>query len=44
MRKIIIDTDCGVDDAIAIMIALTYEDDVDIKAITTVTGIHMLIR
>jgi inosine-uridine nucleoside N-ribohydrolase len=38
MRKIIIDTDCGVDDAIAIMIALTYEDDVDIKAITTVTG------
>lgn len=38
MRKIIIDTDCGIDDAIAIMIALTYENEVEIKAITTVTG------
>ncbi|MGB9843092.1 MAG: nucleoside hydrolase [Caldisericia bacterium] len=38
MRRIIIDTDCGVDDAIAIMIALTYEDDVQINGITTVTG------
>jgi len=38
MRKIIIDTDCGIDDAIAIMIALTYEDDIQIKGITTVTG------
>lgn len=38
MRKIIIDTDCGIDDAIAIMIALTYENEVIIKGITTVTG------
>lgn len=38
MRKIIIDTGCGVDDAIAIMIALTFEDEVEIKGITTVTG------
>ena len=38
MRKIIIDTDCGIDDAIAIMIALTFENEVEIKGITTVTG------
>jgi inosine-uridine nucleoside N-ribohydrolase len=38
MRKIIIDTDAGIDDAIAIMIALTYENEVEIKGITTLTG------
>ncbi len=38
MRKIIIDTDAGIDDAIAIMIALTYVDEVEIKGITTLTG------
>lgn len=38
MRKVIIDTDAGIDDAIAIMIALSYEDDLEIKGITTLTG------
>lgn len=38
MRKIIIDTDAGIDDAIAIMIALSYENDLEIKGITTLTG------
>jgi len=38
MKKIIIDTDAGVDDAIAIMIALANENFVEIKGITTVTG------
>lgn len=37
MRKIIIDTDCGVDDAVAIMMALSA-DDVEIAGITTVSG------
>ena len=37
MRKILIDTDCGVDDAIAIMMALAT-DNVEIKGITTVSG------
>lgn len=37
MRKIIIDTDCGVDDAIAIMMALA-SDNVEIAGITTVSG------
>ena len=35
--KMIIDTDAGVDDAQAIMLALT-DPDVDVKAITTLTG------
>lgn len=38
MRKIIIDTDAGIDDAIAIMIALAFEDELEIKGITTLTG------
>lgn len=38
MKRIIIDTDCGIDDAIAIMIALSNEDSVKIEGITTVTG------
>lgn len=37
MRKIIIDTDTGSDDAVALMMALK-SDDVDILAITTVCG------
>lgn len=37
LRKIIIDTDCGVDDAVAIMMALSAED-VEIAGITTVSG------
>lgn len=37
MRKIIIDTDTGSDDAVALMMALK-SDDVDVLAITTVCG------
>lgn len=37
MRKIIIDTDCGSDDAVAIMMALKSEE-VRVEAITTVCG------
>ena len=37
MRKIIIDTDTATDDAIAIIMALQY-NDFDIRAITTVAG------
>ena len=37
MRKIIIDTDCGSDDAVALMMALKSES-VQIEAITTVCG------
>ena len=37
-KKIIIDTDAGVDDAIAIMMALGHSDVLDILAIITVTG------
>ncbi len=37
MRKIIIDTDCGSDDAVALMIALK-SNDVQVEAITTVCG------
>ena len=38
MRKIIIDTDAGIDDAIAIMIALSFEEEIEIKGITTLSG------
>ncbi|MDI6861429.1 MAG: nucleoside hydrolase [Caldisericia bacterium] len=38
MRKVIIDTDAGIDDAIAIMIALSFEENLVIKGITTVSG------
>ncbi|MCX8095199.1 MAG: nucleoside hydrolase [Caldisericia bacterium] len=38
MRKIIIDTDAGIDDAIAIMIALAHQNEIEIKGITTLTG------
>lgn len=37
MRKIIIDTDCGSDDAVALMMALKSKD-IHIEAITTVCG------
>ena len=37
MRKVIIDTDTATDDAIAIIMALKY-NDFDVKAITTVAG------
>ncbi len=37
-RKIVIDTDCGVDDAIAIMIALASPAEVSVLGITTVSG------
>ena len=37
-RPIIIDTDPGVDDTIAIMLANAHPDELDIKAITAVTG------
>lgn len=36
-RKIIIDTDCGIDDAVAIMIAVAYKE-IEILGITTVSG------
>ncbi len=36
MKKVVIDTDCGVDDAIAIIMAL--ENGLDVKGITTVSG------
>jgi len=37
-RKVLIDTDCGVDDAIAIMLALASPQEVDVVGITTVSG------
>ncbi len=36
-RKIIIDTDPGIDDAVAIAIAL-FDETLDVKLITTVAG------
>lgn len=38
MKKIIIDTDPGIDDAIALLLALKNRDKLDIKLITTVFG------
>ena len=38
MRKIIIDCDPGHDDAVTIMLAYSYEEEVDLAAITTVCG------
>ncbi|MGP6088820.1 nucleoside hydrolase [Antarctobacter jejuensis] len=37
-RKIIIDTDPGQDDAVAILVALASPDDLDVMGITTVAG------
>ena len=38
MKKIIIDTDPGIDDVIAILLALSAKDEVDVIGITTVNG------
>ena len=38
IRKIMIDTDCGVDDAIALMIALASPAEVEVLGISTVSG------
>ncbi|MCY4300313.1 MAG: nucleoside hydrolase [Aestuariivita sp.] len=38
MRKVIIDTDPGQDDAVAILLALASPEDVDVIGITTVAG------
>lgn len=38
MQKIIIDTDPGVDDAIAILLALAAKDEVEVLGLTTVAG------
>jgi purine nucleosidase len=37
-KKIVIDTDCGVDDAVAIMIALACAEELAVVGITTVSG------
>ena len=37
MRKLIIDTDTGSDDAVAILMAL-LSDDIEVLAMTTVSG------
>lgn len=38
MRRIIIDTDPGIDDAIAILLALSAKQELDVVALTTVNG------
>lgn len=38
MRKIIIDTDPGIDDAIAILLALAAKEELELLALTTVAG------
>lgn len=38
MRKIVIDTDPGIDDAIAILLALSAKEELDVLALTTVSG------
>ena len=38
MRKIIIDTDPGIDDALAILLALSAREELDVLALTTVNG------
>ena len=37
-RKVVIDTDAGLDDAQAILLALAHRDELDVVAITTVHG------
>lgn len=37
-RKILIDTDCGVDDAEALLLALSKDSDIEVVAITCVNG------
>lgn len=38
MEKIIIDTDPGIDDAVAILLALAAKDELDVVGMTTVNG------
>lgn len=38
MQKLIIDTDPGIDDALALLLALAAKDELDMTAITTVNG------
>ena len=38
MQKLIIDTDPGIDDALALLLALSASDELDVQAITTVNG------
>ena len=38
MKKIIIDTDPGIDDAIAILLALAAREELEVQALTTVNG------
>ncbi|MDO5786019.1 MAG: nucleoside hydrolase [Eubacteriales bacterium] len=38
MRKIVIDTDPGIDDAIAILLALSAREELELLALTTVSG------
>ena len=38
MQKIIIDTDPGIDDAIAILLALSAKQELEVLALTTVNG------
>ena len=38
MQKLIIDTDPGIDDALALLLALAAKDELDVTAITTVNG------
>ncbi len=38
MQKLIIDTDPGIDDALALLLALAAKDEMDVTAITTVNG------
>ncbi len=38
MRKIIIDTDPGIDDALAILLALSAKEELEVLALTTVNG------
>ena len=41
-QKIIIDTDPGQDDAVAILLALASPDEIDVLAITAVAGTYRL--
>ena len=38
MKKIIIDTDPGIDDAIAILLALAAREELEVQALTNVNG------
>lgn len=38
MQKLIIDTDPGIDDALALLLALSAKSELEVEAITTVNG------